>query len=267
MKLQIASDLHLEHIYDDMDTVDFTDLLIPSADILALAGDICTYDAKLLFPFLTWCSKNFQYVLWVPGNHEYYNKKGLSISDLDKFYQTACSQFSNVHYINNHTCLIDKLLFIGTTLWSYIPQENADRVEKQLNDYKYIYSKAGVRITVSDINRLYQTNLSFISQELETTQYKGYVPIVITHHAPAMKGTSLSIYENSITNCAFASDIRSSNLPFTPKLWVYGHTHYNSHHKLHQNGYELVSNQFGYEGEHDGLTYKFASVFDLNYRF
>lgn len=259
MRLQIASDLHFEH-FENTQNVDFTDIIIPSTNILALAGDISTYDCKLLIPFLKWCSCNFEHILWVPGNHEYYNTKGVAISDLDIFYYNACSQFSNIYFLNNRSIVLDNIMFIGTTLWSYIHHENAKSVRKQINDFKYIYSSEGVKVKIPDVNKLYETNMTFIVQELKKTEG---APVVITHHAPANKGTSLPVYENSITNCAFASDILSSDLPFPPKLWIHGHTHYNAHHKLHQNGYELVSNQYGYEGEHDGLAYNRACVFDL----
>lgn len=149
-------------------------------------------------------------------------------------------------------------------MWSYIPDENANSVMKHINDYKYIYLVDGKKLTVPHINELFKTNLLFITQQLEKAKAGGYKPIVITHHAPAIKGTSLSVHESSRSNCAFASDILASDLPLAPKLWIHGHTHYNSQHKPHRNGYELVSNQYGYEGEHEGLTYKFSCVFDIN---
>lgn len=50
MKIQVASDLHLEHIQDNPNEVDFQDVIIPAADVLTLAGDISTYDCPLLVP-------------------------------------------------------------------------------------------------------------------------------------------------------------------------------------------------------------------------
>jgi hypothetical protein len=162
MRLQIASDLHLEHIDDDIETVDFTDIIIPSANVLALAGDICTYDCKLSYPFVKWCSDNFEQVLWVPGNHEYYNSQGLSIMELDELYSSLCSQFANVHYMNTRSIVIGNVLFIGTTLWSYIPHENAKMVRNKLNDYTYIFMTNGVKIEVSDVNERYHDNIMII---------------------------------------------------------------------------------------------------------
>jgi len=158
MKLQFASDLHLEHIDDDIESIQFTDIIIPSAEILALVGDICTYDSLLLIPFIEWCSKNFQYVLWIPGNHEYYNNKGISMKQLDVIYREICSKFTNIHYMNNCTLVIDNIAFICTTLWSHIPDENRKRVRKELNDYKYIYFTEGVKITVNNVNDIYYNN-------------------------------------------------------------------------------------------------------------
>lgn len=264
MKVQIASDLHLEHIEDDVKDIDFRDLIIPTGDILVLAGDIGTYKCPLLQPFLHWCSMNFQHVLWVPGNHEYYNTKGMTMTDLDRLYENVCRHFPNIQYLNNQTALIDNVTFIGTTLWSHIPEINASVVMEKLSDYRYICTKPGTRLCVSDVNELYKNNVEYLCEQIEQAKIKGHNPIVVSHHAPAMKGTSLPMYELSKTNCAFASDIVfPSDIACKPRLWIYGHTHYNARHKPHPNGYDLISNQYGYEGDHDGLAYQFSLTYTI----
>lgn len=79
MIIQIASDLHLNH--QESDKVE--EYIVPKGDVLVLAGDIGNlhrYDQ--LFTFLQKVSELFQYVLYVPGNHEYYrvnNRKMLTM--------------------------------------------------------------------------------------------------------------------------------------------------------------------------------------------
>lgn len=261
MKIQIASDLHLEHIEDE--DVDFSDILNPSADVLALCGDIITYDSPLLQPFLEWCSSNFTFVLWVPGNHEYYTCDSLSYNELNLLYSYICSHFSNVFFMNKRSILVNNVLFIGCTLWSRIPGTHATQIESVLRDYRYIYTMSGERLTVEEVNHLFDHHFTYICKELSAAKALGYVPVVLTHHAPASTETSAPCYDESPHKYAFSTDIHVAELPCVPRLWVFGHTHYNVHHKQHANGYELVSNQFGYDGEHDGLLYKFAKVLEI----
>jgi hypothetical protein len=64
MRIQIASDLHLE----ERPKATFRELLEPSvAPILALLGDIAPLNHPNLRPFLEWCSENWETVLWIPG--------------------------------------------------------------------------------------------------------------------------------------------------------------------------------------------------------
>lgn len=72
MKIQYASDLHLEFGENSKWLKD--NPLIPSADILVLAGDI-GYLGDAIYrthPFWDWASQNYKQVIVVPGNHELY---------------------------------------------------------------------------------------------------------------------------------------------------------------------------------------------------
>ncbi|CAN0491524.1 unnamed protein product, partial [Phaeothamnion confervicola] len=72
MKIQYCSDLHLEI----RENVFFLkqNPLIPSAEILLLAGDIIPFNQihKIDF-FFDFISEHFKVVYWLPGNHEYYH--------------------------------------------------------------------------------------------------------------------------------------------------------------------------------------------------
>lgn len=72
MKIQYASDLHLEF----KENVDWflENPIIPTGDILVLAGDIAYLGTELYseHPFWDWCSRNFNQTIVVPGNHELY---------------------------------------------------------------------------------------------------------------------------------------------------------------------------------------------------
>ncbi len=72
MKIQYASDLHLEFIFNNAYIEKYP--LIAEGDILILAGDIIPFSlidkAKNFFNYI---SDNFLMTYWVPGNHEFYN--------------------------------------------------------------------------------------------------------------------------------------------------------------------------------------------------
>ena len=94
MKIQYASDLHLEFAENWRYLRD--NPLQISGDILILAGDIGYIGDQNYqnHPFWDWVSENYQQVLVVPGNHEFYKYYDLS-SVKDGGEGEICS---NVHY-------------------------------------------------------------------------------------------------------------------------------------------------------------------------
>ena len=136
MKIKIVSDLHLE----------FSDLNIPNngCDVLILSGDIMIAEdlhdhpepadtaeqrsiaqgtglgrrqqtAQRFRDFLKRCSFQFPHVVYIAGNHEFYN--GKLYAGLD-YLRAECAKFPNVYFLENETKIIDDVVFIGTTLWT-----------------------------------------------------------------------------------------------------------------------------------------------------
>ena len=70
-KFQIVSDLHIEYRNDQIPEP--LDYITPTAEILILAGDIGSlYKYKQLVGFLEKLCVYFKYVVYIPGNHEFY---------------------------------------------------------------------------------------------------------------------------------------------------------------------------------------------------
>ena len=64
MRIQIASDLHLEL----RPKTTFRELLDPAvAPVLALLGDVAPLSHPNLRPFMEWCSEHWDTVIWIPG--------------------------------------------------------------------------------------------------------------------------------------------------------------------------------------------------------
>ena len=95
LRIQIVSDLHIEFL-NDADCEDWpkTGILTPKAPVLALLGDIgvCTVDSmqQRFESFISWCCSAFSNVIFVSGNHEYYNDRsketgGISVCTVNAF--------------------------------------------------------------------------------------------------------------------------------------------------------------------------------------
>ncbi len=109
MKVKILSDIHLEHF------VACQTLPVGTGDVLVLAGDIlCVknlskngYLKEVYLRFLNDCSKNYDKVLYVKGNHEFYgyNYEGTKKKIIEYLP-------SNVHLLDNDTITIGNWNFI-----------------------------------------------------------------------------------------------------------------------------------------------------------
>jgi Icc-related predicted phosphoesterase len=261
MKFQIASDIHLEILerdtgFNNKDDDTFKFIIEPEAPILLLAGDITAPHAKATVPFLNWCSRKFEHTFWVMGNHEYYTPIPVDKKDILEYYKNICP--SNVHILDNETYSLEDVLFVGTTLWSNIPEEDELEIQQRINDYRMIYTDNGQRISPRETRVEYQKNIRFIEETISANTDKKI--IIITHHAPLNRGTSFADYEGEPTNGAYATQIHLKN-DSNVKYWVYGHTHHNS--QIQKGNYKVISNQFGYFGEHTGITYEFSVVLEV----
>lgn len=254
MKIQVVSDIHLEFLDSD----EFHLIIEPSAPILVMAGDIGTHSCYLLPTFLNYVSASFETVLWVLGNHEYYAEGSESMDDILKKLRGICPP--NVKILDNEVFELDDIMFIGSTLWSHIHAENAEKIQCQVSDYHYINRKPNVLLTVNDVNRKHDECMVFISKSVKQAADKNKRTVIITHHAPIFVGASDPQYEMNNIQSAFASDaaMQLDNNDASIVLWICGHTHHNF--KIKHKHYNIMSNQFGYEGEHSGLGYRYDYV-------
>ena len=214
--LQVCSDLHLEH--EDIVESNFPDIIRPCAEILVLAGDIGDPFSEIFERFITYCSKHFTFVLFVSGNHEYYNH---TILQADQCIERLFSYFTNVIYLNNRSFEYEGITFVGSTLWSSISGAG-DKQSEIFISCKY-HSISG--FTPEQCNTKFDTNLEFIKNIISKKENV----VVITHHAPSYKCIS-DEFIGSKLNVIFATHL--DDLLEHPNLigWIYGHTHHNYIH-------------------------------------
>lgn len=233
MKIAIASDLHLEFADLDFDN--------PGADVLVLAGDICTLrhldaEGKLgdrFRAFFKRCTSRFPHVLYVLGNHESYNSR------VDKS-EARARDIPGVTFLQDRHIDLDGYRFWGATLWTDF---NRDPIAKQIarggmNDYKTIRTKGGeMRLTPDDTAEWHQTSLKSL---------KSLRPdVVITHHAPSYRSIP-DHFKGDVLNPAYASSLDALVLDLKPQLWIHGHIH--SHNDYRIGNCRVVSNPRGYHG-------------------
>jgi predicted phosphodiesterase len=103
MRLHILSDLHLEF-------EPFTPPVV-EAEVVILAGDVSTGRNGL-----KWALKTFpdRPVIYVLGNHEFYGQK---LQKLIKELQELADG-TNIHLLENGSCCIGDVVFLGATLWT-----------------------------------------------------------------------------------------------------------------------------------------------------
>jgi DNA repair exonuclease SbcCD nuclease subunit len=237
MRLQLVSDLHLELVKNPFE-VSFESILTPSAEILLLPGDIGNPFYDIFQDFMKWCSEKFERVFYVPGNHEYYNGKPMP-KVLKQIFDVTFS-LDNVHVLHNDSLSLDigedKLAFIGTTLWSYIPDDKIKLVEFVINDFYRIHE-----FTAERYNQLHSESVKYLREELQ--KYRGRKCIVITHHLPSYQCIHEK-YGSCDYNCAFASSLEELMKHENLKLWAFGHSHASM--SLTINGTHCISNPLGY---------------------
>ena len=233
MKIQVASDLHLEFLSRFPGERLITPA--PDADVLILAGDISNgTDAIGLFS--SWPVP----VVYVAGNHEFY---GNHWGDLRAKLLRAATGTS-VHFLDNDSVVIDGVRFLGSTLWTdfriqgFTQSSAMEVVEHTLNDYRLIRTAEGTlsaRVTLDD----HEYSRAWLKRELEVP-FAGRT-VVVTHHGPHPLSIH-SRYGGSADNAGFVSDL-SELLPMA-KIWLHGHVHDSFDYVIH--GCRVVANPAGY---------------------
>jgi hypothetical protein len=255
LSIQIISDTHVE-FWDKKDKFNF---VRPSAPILVLSGDIgcCALesDFERYKKFINELLQHYQHIIIIAGNHEYYyNGTGApnlshTMQAVEKKINDFCHTSRKLHYLNNRTLKLihnnTSYYFVGTTLWTWIPEDIRDKISNNMNDYSHIYvaDKGKPRlITPTDVANLHVKSVRYIRSQVSKARKNKYNLVVLTHHKPYISSARRPLY----LNCAYESDLSALIQP-PVTLWGYGHTHIHDNSTLNQ--VHIYSNPRGYPYE------------------
>ena len=237
-----------------------TTIIQPQAPVLALLGDVGLAFTAELRSFLHQQAEQFEHVLYLAGNHEFYNNRNGSyhtVLEQLAWLRQVCDEKPNLHFLEKTVVQIGAVRILGTTLWSHVPDSMSQKAEQYLNDYHLSYveetppSTSMRKMLTRDTNQWHQESVSWLEHEIAQAQQP---VVVLTHHTPSLVGTSNPRYDgNELSHC-FSTNL--TNLLEDPvvRVWACGHTHYNFHINLSDNNNTkttstiLLSNQRGYPG-------------------
>ena len=228
-KIQVCSDLHL----DQLDSYESFKLVFPYGKILIMAGDIChNVNLEKHKSFFSFVSEKFEYVIYIPGNHEFYNDLNLTLSELEYRVNIFLKNYNNIYYLNNQSIVINRILFTGSCLWCFPSSEPPPWFKLNLSK--------------DELCHLYKDSLNYLNK-ISSLNYNNHV--IITHYPPLFidnfsrdnfsrdntKKTKYYKYKEYYQN----ETILLKNMP---KFWVFGHIHQNYIKFIDKTMY--ISNQY-----------------------
>lgn len=227
MEFQIISDLHLDQLKYPYRLSTIEKMIYPKSPILVLAGDICHIEKiENHTVFFDYISESFEYVIYIPGNHEFYGKEK-GIEQLEKIIDSFFTQrYKNIYYLNNRSIIIENVIFTGSCLWcNPIVQDPPPWFRANL--------------TKEELGEMYEKSVSYL--EKVSSLKNGKKHVIITHYPPIhtknyymnmnkdIENDILYLFENSSKYKKYEEYYQNKDitLQYSPDLWIFGHTHMN----------------------------------------
>lgn len=263
MKVKVVSDLHLECCEQGHGVPD-----LGEGDVLILGGDIlCARHFKtngklhqVYNDFLQKCADNFDYVLYIAGNHEAYGYNYEGTWNVLKEQMPV-----GAHLLENDYVEIDDWIFIGSTFWTDFHNENPlEMMEagRLMNDYKTIRITFNYRkMNPNDTLGFHKESKKYLTKKLE--YFKDKKVWVLTHHGPSYQSVHKK-YRTETINGAYVSDLDDLILSHPQiKYWSHGHTHESMDYMI--SDCRVVCNPRGYYNGHnnEGLNLDFNPNFEV----
>ncbi len=268
MKIKLVSDLHLEFSDCVINNNDNCDVLILGGDIM-IAQDLHDHHAADFDPysnntladlsrkmqkvarfrdFLKRCSFQFPHVIYIMGNHEFYNGKFYASID---HMRDEIAKYPNIYMLEQDTKIIDNVVFVGGTLWTDLNKGDPmtmHAIEGMMNDFRVIRNdkREFARMSARDVATRHARTLSYF--RLMLSEHKDKKCVVVGHHSPSFQSVHEDYKSQYLMNGGYHSDLSEFILDHPQvKLWTHGHTHYPFDYVIGET--RIVCNPRGYENE------------------
>jgi predicted phosphodiesterase len=269
MKITVVSDLHLEFAdCFDIKNADNADVLILSGDIM-IAEDLHDHPNFDFNPyshgafadlgrkqqrvatfrdFLKRMGNLFPHVIYVAGNHEFYNgkwTKGI------QYLRDECAKFPNVHFLERDCVKIMDVTFVGGTLWTNMNKGDPltlHAVRDMMNDFRIIKNdaKGFTNLKPADTVIRHRETLDYIRSVVAERHDEKFV--VVGHHSPSFQSVHEQYKHETLMNGAYHSDLSEFILDHPQiKLWTHGHTHHCFDYVIGET--RIVCNPRGYHSD------------------
>ena len=270
MKIKLVSDLHLE----------FSDCFVTNNnnyDVLILGGDICvaqdlhdhpepsnTTDqvaiaagiglgrrqekAQRFRDFFKRCSFQFPHVIYIMGNHEFYNGKFYASID---YMRDEIAKYPNIYMLEQDTKIIDDVVFVGGTLWTNMNRRDPltmHAIKDMMNDFRIIRNdkRSYAAMSALDVAIRHDRTLAYIKLMLQ--EHKDKKCVVVGHHTPSFQSMHPMYAHDTLMNGGYHSDLSEFILDHPQiKLWTHGHTHHPFDYVIGET--RIVCNPRGYEAD------------------
>lgn len=260
--INLLSDIHLE--------INKKKFEPPSGDILLLAGDIGKYTnlrtddtIKSLdeVDFFLKCSRNFDLVYYIAGNHEFYNGNIIEGYELlnKTFYinqHVVEPTSTNICFLDNQmTELNDDWNLFGGTMWTNFGDKPLNEIsaEREISDF-YVIVPSKARLT-NIMKYLYKDFLFKLDVALKLAPHKNFV--VMSHFAPSLRSVHERFKNDVLINPYFCNslDLWIMDRPQI-KVWCHGHVHNSFDYMI--GDCRVIANPRGYGNENNEFDRNFT---------
>jgi hypothetical protein len=276
MRIQLFSDLHLER------DPSFEPLLHAGTDVVVLAGDIGSYQARSrlqdedfgLARFSPQRTGHAARVLYVPGNHEF---DSLEYEDAYERLQRVCAHLG-IEWLDRRTLIVDGVRFIGSTLWAdfdAVAGQEAD-LAKQLQARGRAFRAANYYLAKNTTFRKGEPILAEGQREMSlscqdwlraalTEAFDGPT-VAVTHYAPSLRSADPR-YGVSPGTAGFCNSM-DDMIPYAD-LWMHGHLHCANDYLVEgeaggvRRTCRVVANPLGYASKGEQAAFRPELVIEL----
>lgn len=254
LKIRYYSDLHDDNrLYHRQTNSPWKDRyqipVLPddSQTVLVLAGDIDNNMARLRVNLAQLCQR-FRHVIFVPGNHDYYDH---DITEVDRLIAATADRTPNLTAGNKAVVVIDDVMFACATGWTQVNDPLSQlKLEYMINDYKYI--RVGrEKVRAFHLNQIAQDHHQFFAEALKSKEMLGATrAVAVSHHCPWHMRAGLDGIRNDSYTPAYVD--LSGSLARAIEGYDYsisGHIHVNSLDGQIINNTKVLVNCVGYGSE------------------